>query len=192
MPSGGNTKERIIEISRGLLQTRGYSGFSYADISKELGIRKASIHHHFPTKEDLGLALLDAYHTESMTAIQMAGELTPEEKLEAYFQSYREILAFGDRICPGGILEAEFNDLTEGIQARLREMVSEILGWLAETLSAARSRSKVHFEGDPADQAVAIVATLQGGLQIARTFGPDRFDAIVRQLKRSLDMAGDF
>ncbi|MDP2026901.1 TetR/AcrR family transcriptional regulator [Sulfuriferula sp.] len=42
-----------------MVQRRGFNDFSYADIANEVGIRKASLHHHFPTKTDLGLALID-------------------------------------------------------------------------------------------------------------------------------------
>jgi len=184
----GHTRAQILEIARGLLQTRGYSGFSYADISRELGIRKASIHHHFPTKENLGLALLDLYHGESLEAFRLASALPAEQKLTAYFQSYEQILDFGDRICPGGILEAELNVLSAGIQQKLRDMVGEILVWLEQTLSEARDSGAIHFNGDPNDQALTILAALQGGLQLARTFDRERFDSIVRQLKQSIGM----
>ena len=50
------TAEDILDRAEALIQTRGYSAFSYQDISDTLGIRKASIHYHFPSKTDLGVA----------------------------------------------------------------------------------------------------------------------------------------
>ena len=55
------TREALIRTAEQLMRTRGYSAFSYADLSESVGIRKASIHHHFPTKEDLGKALVEEY-----------------------------------------------------------------------------------------------------------------------------------
>ncbi|KFJ90149.1 TetR family transcriptional regulator, partial [Pseudomonas sp. 1-7] len=51
----------MIQTAENLMRTRGYTAFSYADLSEAVGIRKASIHHHFPTKEDLGAAIVEEY-----------------------------------------------------------------------------------------------------------------------------------
>src|SRR5215510_13109700 len=55
------TAEQILDLAETLIQTRGYSAFSYQDIALALGIRKASIHYHFPSKAALGVALVDRY-----------------------------------------------------------------------------------------------------------------------------------
>jgi TetR/AcrR family transcriptional repressor of nem operon len=55
--SGETTADKILSAGRKLITTRGYSNFSYADVSAEVSIHKASIHHHFPTKADLALAV---------------------------------------------------------------------------------------------------------------------------------------
>ena len=56
-----STRDRILDSAQALAQTRGFNAFSYADIAGELGIRKASIHHHFPSKFDLEAELLSRY-----------------------------------------------------------------------------------------------------------------------------------
>ena len=55
------TAEQILDLAETLIQTRGYSAFSYQDIADALGIRKASIHYHFPSKADLGVAVINRY-----------------------------------------------------------------------------------------------------------------------------------
>ena len=52
-------KTEILDVAEELLLSRGYCAFSYQDIADRLGIRKASLHHHFATKEDLGVALCE-------------------------------------------------------------------------------------------------------------------------------------
>ncbi|MDH8172912.1 DUF417 family protein [Klebsiella pneumoniae] len=47
-----STYDKILRLTDTLIQQRGFLGFSYADLEKEIGIRKASIHHHFPGKTD--------------------------------------------------------------------------------------------------------------------------------------------
>ena len=57
-----NTRTSLLDSAEQAVRQRGYNGFSYADLAREIGIRKASIHHHFPTKADLGLALIERYN----------------------------------------------------------------------------------------------------------------------------------
>ena len=54
-----STHDSLIELTDTLIQQNGYQGFSYADLADGLGIRKASIHYHFQTKTDLGLAYVN-------------------------------------------------------------------------------------------------------------------------------------
>src|SRR4051794_36242328 len=55
------TSDLILDVAQELLQTRGYNAISYQDIADRIGIRKASIHHHFPNKSDLAQALVRRY-----------------------------------------------------------------------------------------------------------------------------------
>ena len=57
-PAPDATRSRILDVAEQLVQTRGFNGFSYADISAELGITKASLHYHFATKAEHGRTLV--------------------------------------------------------------------------------------------------------------------------------------
>ena len=58
-----NTRDEILKVASHLLQTRGFSAFSYAHIAETLNVKPAAIHYHFPTKTDLGLALIEKFRT---------------------------------------------------------------------------------------------------------------------------------
>lgn len=180
-----NGRQRILESARGLLLSRGYSGFSYADISEEVGMRKASIHYHFPSKEDLGAAFVEQYHAETLAMMRAADALSPRERIEAYLRSVEQILKFSDRICASGILEAEYNVLPESVQRRVKKMVADVQKWLAHALAEARAAGAAEFEGKPEDQAALLMASTQGALQMAR-LNRKHFAAITRQIRRSL------
>ncbi len=107
-------KEQILDVAQELLQTRSYSSFSYQDLSDRLGIRKASIHHHFATKQALGVALTKRCleNLKARLAVIEQESEDPWTRLDAYFQYGDEVLDKG-RICPTGILQAEFNVLPE-------------------------------------------------------------------------------
>src|ERR1700733_8531548 len=76
----------ILNVAERLAQTRGYNGFSYADISAQLGVTKASLHYHFPTKAELGRALIERYRTLFGAALVAIDQQTnnPCEKLRQY------------------------------------------------------------------------------------------------------------
>src|SRR6202050_5213821 len=76
----------ILDVAEQLAQTRGYNGFSYADIASQLGVTKASLHYHFPSKAELGRALIDRYQTNFGGALRAidSGIKKPTEKLDRY------------------------------------------------------------------------------------------------------------
>src|ERR1700690_1243911 len=84
----------ILDAAEGLAQTRGYNGFSYADVATQVGVTKASLHYHFPSKAELGRALIERYHagfTEALGTIDReVGE--PCGKLERYVALYDAVM----------------------------------------------------------------------------------------------------
>src|SRR5258708_25324948 len=90
-----DTAEQILDLAEALIQTRGFSAFSYQDISDALGIRKASIHYHFASKTDLGIAVVDRYTKRFGDAlVQIAAETgSSMAMLDHYFTPYLEFSA---------------------------------------------------------------------------------------------------
>ncbi|RUV11465.1 TetR/AcrR family transcriptional regulator, partial [Mesorhizobium sp. M7A.T.Ca.TU.009.01.3.1] len=86
MKSMASTSEKILDVAQSLIVAGGYNGFSYADISAAIGIRKASIHHHFPTKAELVSVLVDRYRRQAEVGLEsLRGELSsPAEQLQSY------------------------------------------------------------------------------------------------------------
>ncbi len=83
-----DTSTRILNVAERLMQTRGFNGFSYTNISAELGIAKASLHHHFATKAELGRMLIVRYSESfaaGLNAIDNSGQDTLG-KLKQYVQ----------------------------------------------------------------------------------------------------------
>src|SRR5437773_8986467 len=88
------TTTRILDVAERLVQTRGFNGFSYADIAAELHITKASIHYHFPSKAALGRALVERYAARfAAELVAIDGRLDdPAAKLDAYAALYGHVL----------------------------------------------------------------------------------------------------
>ena len=104
-------KTQIIDTAANLLQSRSYSSFSYQDLSDALGIRKASIHHHFKTKEDLGIGLAEHFRRQYGTRLEEISRFyeNPWDLFEAYLAITSDIMLTADRICAAGVFQAEHN-----------------------------------------------------------------------------------
>jgi len=183
-----NRKEQILDIAGELLQTRSFSSFSYQDLSDRIGISKASIHHHFPSKEDLGKALAARYRTFFASKLEDLSRKykNPWDQLEAYFAMVGEVLQSGLKICPVGSLQAEHNVITSEMQEEVHGVCRFIQSWLAGVLTEGRKKGVMVFSGMPEDQAVLIYSAIQGALQNARADGPKLFTAVIRQLKMNM------
>lgn len=173
-----DTKEHILASAQRLVQQRGFNGFSYADVADEVGIRKASLHHHFASKVDLGVALVEAYAAEfdkALAGIEHSGS-PAADKLRAYVAIYRATLS-SDRLCMCGMLATEALTLDAAMLPRLRGFFVRNTEWLAQLLAEGRTEGVFVFEGAAADHARAALSTLQGASLVCRSSGDmDAFD----------------
>lgn len=186
---GRDTGEEILNAAEDLLQRRGYNAFSYHHIAVQLGVRNAAIHYHFPTKEDLGVALVQRYHERFRQWVKQADCTDCAwQRLQAYFQTYLDFLQADCKCCPGGVLGTEFHAIPEAMREQARQLAREIHEWLVRTLECGREQKVLTFAGRAEDKAIEIGAALQGGLQIARLAGPERFHQVLAQL--SLELTG--
>lgn len=183
-----STAEHVLDVAGRLAQTRGFNGFSYADIAVEVGITKASLHYHFPTKADLGRALVTRYTDAFLAALSeiAASGNHARTKLERYAQIYRQVLG-ADRMCLCGMFAAEYVTLPEPVQRELRRFFDENERWLVDRLEEGRRDGTLRFEGAARDVAGLLTGALEGSMLLARSYGDDsRFGASIEQLLATL------
>jgi TetR/AcrR family transcriptional regulator, transcriptional repressor for nem operon len=182
-----DTAEEILNAAEELLQRRGYNAFSYHHIAVRLGVRNAAIHYHFPAKEDLGVALVRRYQVRFAQWAREADAIDDGwQRLQAYFQTYLDFLRDDCKCCPGGVLGTEFDAIPEAMREAARLLARDIHEWLMHTLEVVRDQGCLRFAGRADDKAVQLGAALQGGLQIARLAGPERFHQVLAQLSTEL------
>ena len=178
------TADRILDTAERLVQLRGYNAFSYADVAKAVGIRKASLHYHFATKGDLGLALVARYRRaflDQLHSIESKSD-DPLERLERYGELYGAVLR-KKRMCMCGMLATDAATLPKAMRESVAEFFSENVGWLARVLDQGRKRRHLRFEGTPASMATFFVSSLEGAMLVAYGSGNDEsFDGAARQL----------
>jgi TetR/AcrR family transcriptional regulator, transcriptional repressor for nem operon len=182
------TATRILDIAEELVQVHGFNGFSYADISADLGIRKASIHHHFPTKADLGARLIGRYRerfANALTRIETSGA-EASAMLQQYVSIYTDVLR-DKRMCLCGMLAAEITTLPRPLRTALRKFFDENEVWLAALLDKARRGGALAFAGSALAQARLVISSLEGAMLVARSYGDvTRFESAAAILLDSL------
>jgi TetR/AcrR family transcriptional repressor of nem operon len=168
------TRDQILDLAETLIQTRGYSAFSYQDIADALGIRKASIHYHFPSKSDLGVAVVNRYIDRFDAALtQVAGDETQSSMamLDLYTQPYLEFARAPDRVCLCGALAGEMLALPQELRARVDHFFRSHQAWLTKLLKRGVSRGEFDLPAPAAKVARSIFAGLQGALLVKRATG---------------------
>lgn len=185
-----STAGQILDIAELLIQTRGYSAFSYQDISDALGIRKASIHYHFATKTRLGVAVIDRYaeRFESALAAIAADQSTSSmAMLDYYIEPYVQFANTPDRVCLCGALAGEMLALPAEMRARVDSFFRAHQSWLTGILKRGVARGEFQLPIPAAKMARLIFGALQGALLVKRTTGDaSQLQDVVTALKSQL------
>jgi TetR/AcrR family transcriptional regulator, transcriptional repressor for nem operon len=166
-----DTATQILDVAERLVQERGFNGFSYADVAKELGVTKAALHYHFPGKAELGEALIERYAErfgEALVAVDDR-ETDAVEKLHSYAQLYAEVFR-DDRMCLCGMLAADYATLPEPMRERVVRFFDDNEVWLAHVLDDGRKAGTLHFQGSARSVARTIVGGLEGAMLVARPY----------------------
>ena len=183
------TAVRILDIAQELFQTHGYNGISYQDIADRVGIRKASIHHHYAAKADLAAAVVRRYRDVWNRFLDGIDQTNGDawKKLDAYLDPFRSTALTGDRACLCGVLGAEFASLATSVRKEVRQFFAQNEAWLSRLLAAGRAAGSFSFTGTPDSEAGVLFACLEGSLLVVRACGAaKRFENVVGQLKAQL------
>ncbi len=157
-----DTKTKILDLAECLTQTNGFNGFSYLDIAEEIGIKGASVHYHFKSKDDLAVALVERLRELHMTIFrQMETSIAdPSKRIEAvimHFQQYAE----EDKFCLCGMMAAELYSLSERVSNSLNKYFNDYQNWLTRQFEALGHENATL-------QAIQFLSALEGSLLLAR------------------------
>ena len=183
-----DTRTRILDLAEVLLLERGFNAFSYQHLARELGVKPAAIHYHYPSKDDLGTALVTRQlrRLRKWRDLPRVADLPPAAQFEALLAVYDDHLGHDRRVCLFGALAADFRTLPAPMQAELRTFNRELTEWLAQVLAVGRATGTLRFVGSPAAKAAQVLTTLAGALQVARVHDEIPFQVIVGQLRLEL------
>jgi TetR/AcrR family transcriptional regulator, transcriptional repressor for nem operon len=177
-----SSKEAILAAARRNAQAHGYSGLNFRDLADEVGIKAASMYHHFPSKADLGAAVARRYWEDSAADLEalMTKSSDPLRALHQYPDTFRKALENNNRMCLCSFLSAEYDDLPEPVKKEVQSFADVNVAWLSRVLTAA---GVVRHE-ESERRARAIFAAVAGAQLIARSRSDiSLYDALIESYR---------
>src|SRR3984957_20227228 len=162
-----SSKEAILAAARRTAQAHGYGGLNFRDLADEVGIKAASIYHHFPSKADLGAAVARRYWEDTAAGLEsmLAETSDPVRGLRQYPDVFRKALENNNRMCLCSFMAAEYDDLPEAVKQEVQTFADVNVAWLSRVLSAAGVVNSAESE----QRARAIFAAVAGAQLMARS-----------------------
>ena len=186
MKASSSTADDILACARSLIVAGGYNGFSYADIATVVGIRKPSIHHHFPSKADLVGTLVSRYREEAAAGLaQLESHVSdPAEQLRTYLGFWEKCITDASlSFCVCALLASELPMLPEGVAHEVKAHFRFLSAWLTSVLERGAQQGRLHLASAPRVEAEAFMATVHGAMVSARAYGdPTMFGVITAPL----------
>lgn len=165
-----DTKTALLNAAEQAARSRGFDGFSYADLASTVGIRKASIHYHFPTKAALSAALMDQYKAALCADCDRIEARCPfaAQRLLALIDIYRDALNGGKTLCLCVALISSRESLSDEVVQKISEFRTMMVDWLTRVFELAAADESISPLGPAPAEARATLALLEGAHLTAR------------------------
>jgi len=183
-----NTKQQLVELSANLLREHGFDGFSYLDLARALGISKASVHHHFPKKQDLGLALCEWTHLWLIQGLDHFDAKADSQwnKLERYLQTAMKHALTDHKMCPLSALHSDLPKLSEDMIASLKDLDKIELDWVTKVMEEGQANGEFVGFDNTKGMAGLFIFGCKGSIYNARLHGKDLLQQTIKQFKTLL------
>src|SRR5258707_8012658 len=149
-----------MDLAESHIRDAGYGGFSFRELAAEIGIKSASVHHHFPTKATMAAAVARRYGDRFLAAVVGPPKETAEEAIAMYRSAFRTALDRDGRMCLCGVLGAEAGALSPEVAEEILSFFRRCIGDLSQRIGGPDAEAR----------AFHVMATLEGGVMLARVY----------------------
>ncbi|MCX6358171.1 MAG: TetR/AcrR family transcriptional regulator, partial [Armatimonadetes bacterium] len=138
---------------------------SMEQIAATAGVSKSNVYYHFPTKEDVGIAVLESHRGDFEAVVQstlLCQDVAATDRLQAMLSllaGQRTVAQLG---CPFGNLAAEMSEHSERLRCYLSGMFEAMTEPLAVVVAEAQSSGSIRSDIAPRTAAALMVQTAQG------------------------------
>lgn len=167
-------RRKILDVAEAAFQEKGYHATSLGDLMKAAGVTGGALHHHFPTKKAIALAVIEervAAAVEETWIRPVAAAISARDGVHNVFAAVADELdAQGFvRGCPLNNLAHELSLADPDLRAAMDGIFA---GWRDAISEKARDDRQRGIEGaaaDPERFAALAVATYSGAMSMAKT-----------------------
>lgn len=177
-----SSSDKILTAATRIAQAHGYGGLNLRTLAEEVGIKAASLYHHFPSKADLAAAVARRYWEDAAAALEELSAKTPKaaDCLRKFPGTFRASLENDNRMCLASFMTAEYDDLPEVVKKEVQTFTDVNVAWLTKTLAAA----EIVSPRDARKRARAIFAAVCGAQLMARGRSDIKlFDALIESYR---------
>jgi TetR/AcrR family transcriptional repressor of nem operon len=192
LTKGERTRRRIVGHATQLIYDKGYRGTTIDDVIKAAGVTKGSFYFHFPSKEELGNAVIDYASSFVLEGIKEAfrqEELSPYQRLELMLHGVQALVeeAQCTRGCILGNMALELSPINDGFRRKLAGVFKDWSSYIAGELKVMKESGELPQDLDTAAYADFMVSSLEGGIMMSKvTLDPspmrNSIDLILKQL----------
>ena len=164
------TIDRIITSAENQARSGLYNAFSFREIAKDIGIKSASIHYHFPTKADLASELVRRYTEKFNGYLQAISDSSnsTKQQLSDYAALLYHALTVDQKMCLCGMFAAEIDVLPDNVKISTRLFFEAQIQWLSILLTN-------HGIDDAESEAMKLLANMEGAMLLARAFDSEEY-----------------
>lgn len=165
-----DVRTQILVAATRLFAAQGYGATSLAAIADEVGIRKASLLYHFPSKDALHQSVLDnllSHWNETLPRLLEA--VAGEDRFDALLdETVRFFVGDPDR---ARLLLREALDRPEAMRERLRQSVRPWMDVIAESIVKGQEHGELRRDADPEAYLLQVIHLVVGGIATSDTLG---------------------
>ena len=160
------TKQALLEHGMAMLLKRGFNNLGIADVLDATGVPKGSFYHHFASKEDFGLQVIDLYMAEVHAGLDHClgdAGVPPLQRVRRFFElSAEKYRTEGYLGCLLGGLGQELSGISPAFRRKVEHCFTEIARRIAATLRDALERGDLPVETDVDAMAELLINCWEG------------------------------
>lgn len=184
------SRQDILNIAFKEVFTRGFQGVSVDDIVKKTSLTKGAFYHHFPTKIDLGYALVEDVISPMIIERWIAPLEAHKNPLKGILQQMKTNIGDADPTdlkwgCPLNNLVQEMSPVDAGFRKRLQKALNLWIDEMDKHLRRAKSEGYLQQNVDTHEVAQFVVMSHEGFYGLLKgLYDPQAFQSLYKSLKR--------
>jgi TetR/AcrR family transcriptional repressor of nem operon len=179
-----STKDQVLHEASKMLLSKGLNGFSLQELATSLNIKKASLFHHYPSKNAIAVELYRYYQSAFVSWSKKYSHLNAEKQIVTYAETLTSWICEKQRVCPVGALSLEWGLVDPALQVEIKKLHQHHKDWLTTLYKDLNKHEGLRL---PVKEAVIqTMSLIQGSIQLARINNDSQL--VIKNLKNYLKM----